>query len=108
MTPQDSQLPNDEKAAECLITFVGKLEVVAGYPKDDDPDGWDAELGQEAIRLRHDIRALLASRASLRAQLQEAERALTQIAAPMTGVDIVVANERKRIAAATLSKLRGK
>lgn len=48
-------------ALERLTAFLSRLNVAAGHPKDDDPAGNDADLGQRIIKLRHDLRMVLSS-----------------------------------------------
>lgn len=49
-----------------LEHFYIRLVVASGHPKDNEPDGNDACLGQRAIKLRHDLKAVLAELRRLR------------------------------------------
>lgn len=49
-----------------LEHFYTRLVVTAGHPEDNEPDGNDADLGQRAIALRHDLKAILAELRRLR------------------------------------------
>lgn len=56
--------PDHKEAVERVKGFCDRAELLGGMPEDDD---YDADLGREAIKLRHDLRTLLSA-------LEEAER----------------------------------
>jgi hypothetical protein len=65
MTKHDEAV---EALRRTLEPLLSKAQIVAGYPEDDDADGWDRELFRAFLAARHDLKSALASLSTARGE----------------------------------------